>query len=205
MTHRKATECSSQVEGQSIDSFTEGYVKKRSRQLVGRYGFSETDREEIEQALLKKLVGHLDQADPNSPKWKAFVVKTVSRHIATLIRDRTAEKRDHRRTISLHVVIGVEDERPLDLAAVLQGHEIPSRRGQELRSAHESVELDLDVHACIELLEDDRHRELCWRLMENSITQVAQDMNVPRTTIHSWMCKIRSRFEELGLANYLKK
>ncbi|MFA8018386.1 sigma-70 family RNA polymerase sigma factor [Bremerella cremea] len=198
-------ECFPQVDGKSIDSFTLGFVKKRARQLIGRYGFREADREDVEQSLLKILVCYLDQADPECPKWKAFVAKTIHRHIATLIRDRTAGKRDHRRTVSLHCVIGLEDERPLDLAAVLQGHEIPSRRGQEPRSAHESVELDMDVNECIEVLEDERHRELCRRLMENSITQVAQDMNVPRTTIHSWICKIRSRFEELGLANYLKK
>lgn len=205
MKRRKSKDRSGELGCQSIDSFTLGYVKKRSRQLVGRYGFNETDREEIEQALLKKLVGYLDQADPNSPQWKAFVAKTVNRHISTLIRDRTAEKRDHRRTISLHVVIGVEDQQPLDLASVLQEHEIPSRRSQEPRSSHDYVELDVDVHACIELLEDERHRELCRRLMEKSVTQVAQDMNVPRTTLTSWIGKIRSRFEELGLANYLKK
>lgn len=205
MTKRKMAKCSREVDSQSIDSFTLGYVKKRSRQLIGRYGYSETDREEIEQSLLEKLVPHLDQADPDSPRWKSFVVKTVDRNIATLIRERTAEKRDYRRTISLHVVIGVEDERPLDLAAVLQGHEVPSRRGQEPRSSHESVELGIDVNECIELLEDERHRELCRKLMENSITQVAQDMNVPRTTLNSWIRKIRQRFQELGLSNYLRK
>ncbi|MEW4451980.1 sigma-70 family RNA polymerase sigma factor [Bremerella sp. JC817] len=196
---------SREVNRNSADSFTLGFVKKRARQLIGRYGFREADREDVEQTLLKKLVCYLDQADPECPKWKAFVAKTIHRHIATLIRDRTAGKRDHRRTISLQTVIGVEDEQPLDLAAILQGYEIPSRRSQEPRSTHESVELDMDVNECIEVLEDERHRELCWRLMENSITQVAQDMNVPRTTIHSWICKIRSRFEEFGLANYLKK
>lgn len=199
-THR-----SNQANRDSIDSFTRGYVRKRARGLVGNYGFRHSDREEIEQSLLAKLAGRLDQADPNDPKWKAFVAKTVGRHIASMIRDREAAKRDHRRVCSIHVVIGSDEEGPIELAATLLEHETPAKRSREQRTEQETADLNMDVEACIDELCDERYRELCERLKHASISQVARDMDVPRTTLNAWLAKIRSRFEEFGLDDYMDR
>jgi len=91
-----------QHETNGLDEFTLGYVRKRARQLVGKHGFRESDREEIEQRLFVKLAKRLHTADPNSPKWKAYVATTVNHGIASMIRDNQAEKRDHRRAWGLH-------------------------------------------------------------------------------------------------------
>jgi DNA-directed RNA polymerase specialized sigma24 family protein len=180
-------------------------VRKRARGLIGNYGFRRSDRDEIEQALYLKLVGRLDQADPNDPKWKAFVAKTVSRHIASMIRDRFAAKRDHRRVCSIHVVIGADEAGPVELAATLLEHETPTKRSLEQRTEQETAELRMDVVAGIGKLCDQRHWEFCERLKHDSISQVARDMNVPRTTLNAWLTKIRSRFEELGLGDYMNR
>lgn len=182
-----------------LDSFTRGYVRKHARGLVGRYGFQPGDRDEIEQTLLLRLAGHLDRADPDDPKWKAFVAKTLRRHVASMIRDRRAAKRDHRRVCSIHAVIGSDDGQPLELTAVLAQHTTPSRHGRERRSGQASVELRLDVAACIESLPDERYREFCERLKHDSIAQIAHDMDVPRTTLNSWLGKIRRCFADSGL------
>lgn len=196
---------SNQANQDSLDSFTRGYVRKRARGLVGNYGFRRSDRDEIEQSLYLKLAGRLDQADPNDPKWKAFVAKTVSRHIASMIRDREAAKRDHRRVCSIHVVIGADEEGPVELAATLLEHETPAKRSREQRTEQETADLRMDLAACIDELCDERYREFCERLKHDSISQVARDMDVPRTTLNAWLCKIRSRFEELGLGDYMDR
>lgn len=194
----------STTEIRQLDSFTQGYVQKCARQLIGRHGFTDSDRAELEQTLFLKLAGKFDQADPDNPHWRAFVAKTVSRQIASVIRDRKAPKRDHRRTISIHVLIKADEEGPLELVNVLQEHEKPSRRSQELRCELELADLREDVATCIERLLDPRFRELCKHLMNGSVAEAARSMDVPRSTIDAWLPKIRQRFEEMGLSEYLR-
>lgn len=191
-------------EHKPLDSFTQGYVQKCARQLMGRHGFTDSDRAELEQTLFLKLAGKFDQANPDDPHWKAFVAKTVSRHIASVIRDRKAPKRDHRRTISIHVQVTNDEEGPMELANVLQDNDTPSRRSQELRCEQELAELREDVADCIQRLSDPRFRELCRHLMRGTVAEAARNMDVPRSTIDAWLPKIRKRFEEMGLSEYLQ-
>jgi RNA polymerase sigma factor (sigma-70 family) len=190
---------------QELDAFTCGYVRKAARQLAGQYGFRRGDRDEIEQRLYLKLVRRLHQADPQDPKWKAFVAKTVSRHIASMIRDARAEKRDHRRTTSIHVVIGSDDSGPIELADTIGEDETPSRRLRDLRGAQDLTEMRIDLDACIDTLPDGRQREFCERLKRDSISQVARDMGIARTTLNTWLGKLRRRFEECGLRDYVER
>ena len=191
--------------GQPLDSFTQGFVQKAARQLAGKHGFRESDRDEIEQRLYLKLTARLGQADPDDPKWKAFVAKTVRRHIASMIRDNRAQKRDHRKTSALHTVVDVDEDGPITLAETLSERECKARRGWSFRSASELADLAMDLAACMEELPDPRHREFCERLKHDSIAQVARDMGIPRTTLNAWLRKVRERFEERGLKDYLEE
>lgn len=196
---------SARVNGRTIDTFTRGFVRKAARQLAGKHGFRETDRGEIEQRLYLKLAARMDQADPDDPKWKAFVAKTVRRHVASMIRDNRAEKRDHRRTCSIHVIVGIEDDGPVTLAETLSECECKSRRGWAFRSSEELADLAMDLAACIDELPDPRHREFCERLKHASISQVARDMGIPRTTLNTWLRKLRKRFQDRGLEEYFQE
>lgn len=187
-----------------IDKFTQGYVRKRARQLAGKRGFQERDRDEIEQQLFLKLAKHLDAADPDSPKWKAFVAKTVSRQIASMIRDNGAEKRDRRRVQSINVVVAECDEGVVELGDTISENEARRHRGCCGRSEQDLTDLASDMEACLADLPDERYREFCERLKYDSIAQVARDMEIPRTTLNAWLSKIRERFEERGLRDYLK-
>ena len=186
-----------------IDPFTEGYVRKSARQLVGKFGFTKSDRGDIEQKLYLKLAKHLPCDDPENPKWKAFVALAVKRCIANIVRDKQAEKRDHRRVCSIHVVIGEDDEGAVELADTISEQESRSRRGRSYRSQQELAELLMDVAACIADLPDARHREFCERLKHDSISQAARDMDIPRTTLHAWIGKLLATFEDKGLKDYL--
>ena len=193
-----------EVASDFIDSFTKGYVRKRARELAGKYGFRWNDRDEIEQRLYLKLAKRLHTADPDDPKWKAFVAMTVSHCIASMIRDNEAEKRDHRRVCSIHVVIGEDDDGPIEIADTIGEQESKSHRGCSPRSQQELSELAMDMAACIAGVGDDRHQELCERLKHDSISQVSRDMDIPRTTLNAWLRKLMHRFEEQGLKDYLQ-
>ncbi|MCA9054443.1 MAG: hypothetical protein KDA75_11430 [Planctomycetaceae bacterium] len=186
-----------------IDSFTEGYVQKCVRRLIGTFGITASDAEDIQQILFLKLARHLPCDDPDSPQWKAFVATTVKRCIANIVRDRRAEKRDHRRVRSIHVVIGVDEEGPVELADTIGEHEVPARCPRSRRSDQELSSLRMDLEELANKLLDARHRAFIQRLKHDSILQIARDMGVPSTTLHSWLRKLRQQFEDAGLRDYL--
>lgn len=190
---------------QPIDSFTRGFVRKAARRLAGKHGFRVGDRDEIEQRLYLKLAAHLHRADSDDPKWKAFVAKAVRRHIASMVRDAKAAKRDHRRTSSIHAVVGSDDNGPIELADTISEAETLARRSRDKRGEQDLAELHIDLVACIAGLCDGRQREFCERLKHDSIAQVARDMGIARTTLNAWLGKLRSRFEEQGLRGYLER
>ncbi|WP_425619085.1 sigma-70 family RNA polymerase sigma factor [Anatilimnocola sp. NA78] len=182
-----------------IDAFTRNYVQKFARRVIGKFGFRSQDREDIQQQLYLKLVKRLPKRCENEPKWKAFLALAVRRQIANMVRDRQAEKRDYRRTCALPGPRQVDGPDPAPIRAC----DTPSRKGSAERSELDQLTLRIDVTECIASLPDPRHREFCERLQEDSIAQVAKDMEVPRTTLNSWLSKLRCRFEARGLEKYL--
>ncbi|QDU28952.1 hypothetical protein ETAA8_40580 [Anatilimnocola aggregata] len=185
-----------------LDSFTQGFVRKCARNLIGKFGFRHQDRDDIEQRLYLKLAKHLPAAQPDDPKWKAFVSLTVKRHIVNMVRDREAAKRDDRGTCSIYVRIGAPND-AVELSATLIHREIPSRRGRSNRTEQELLELLIDVADSISAVADDKQRELLERLESTSIAQIAREMGVPRTTLNSWLPRLREHFEKRSLKEYL--
>lgn len=172
------SESASSASANEIDSFTQGFVRKCARNLIGKCGFLPHDREDIEQRLYLKLAKQLRFAKPDDPQWKAFVAVTVRHHIINLIRDRGAAKRDDLRTCSIHVRIGAPDD-PVELSATLIHREVPSRRGRNHRTEQEYLELMLDVSECIADVPDRQQRELLERLKWESVAQAARAMQIP--------------------------
>jgi RNA polymerase sigma factor (sigma-70 family) len=185
-----------------IDPFTQGFVRKSARQLAGKFGFTEQDRDDIEQRLYLKLTRHFHEADPDDPIWKAFVAKTVRRHLANMIRDNQARKRDHRRARSLHTNIGTEDG-PVERAMTVASTDVPSRRASQRRNENDLANLRMDIADAIADLDSHAHRDLCERLKHDSLSQVARDLGIPRTTVDAWRRKVRCRFEDCALEDYL--
>jgi RNA polymerase sigma-70 factor (ECF subfamily) len=191
-----------QQNNSGIDPFTLAYVRKRARQLVGKHGFRESDRDEIEQVILVKLAKRLHKADPDNPKWKAYLATTVSHGIASMIRDKQAEKRDHRRSCSIHTVIGNDEDGPVELSDTIGPREANARLGIAPRSDAALAELGMDVADVMTQLPDDL-RELCARLQHSSVSQIARDMGVPRTTVSTAVARLRAYFEEAGMRRHL--
>jgi len=64
------------------------------------------------------------------------------------------------------------------------------------------VELVHDVAAVLAKLPP-KLRDLCERLKHHSITEVAQQLGIPRTTLHDAIGRLRQHFEDAGLRDYL--
>jgi hypothetical protein len=169
---------------------------------VGRAGFTPSDRDVIEQELSLKLLKQLEAFDPGEAHWHVFVTTVVERHAANLLRDKRAEKRDHRLATSLHVLIETGDNGPVELAETVGRQEQEARLGRDSRSDEERAQLAGDVADVLAGLPPDL-RDVAERLKHDSVSAVARDLGLPRTTLLRRMEHLRRAFEGAGLRDYL--
>ncbi len=185
-----------------LGRFEFGIIKKKVRQIVGRAGFTKQDRQDLEQELLARLVQSLKSFDPNQAHRKSFVTAVVERDVANILRDAKAEKRDHRRIGSLNVTIEVTEDGPTELADTIGNREYDARRCRHPRSAEELAQLASDLAEIVAALPDDL-RDLAHRLKTQSISEAARDLGVPRTTLNHSVRRMRERFVQTGLREYV--
>ena len=91
----------------SQDRCIRGIIKRKVGQLMGRAGFTQQDRESLEHDLLARVFDSLSKFDPEVGHRNTFVTAVVERYVANILRDKTADKRDHCRIRSLNVRIDV--------------------------------------------------------------------------------------------------
>jgi RNA polymerase sigma-70 factor (ECF subfamily) len=186
-----------------IDDFAARLIRFKARQLVGRAGFTRSDVDDIEQELVLKLLKHRGAFDPDQSHWHAFVTTIVERHAATILRDKRMEKRDFTRATSLHVIVDDPINGPSELAATIGRRELDARLGLATRPEHDFLELVQDLATVMADLPP-TWRNVCERLKSASVSKVARDLGVPRTTLSCLLRRLRRRFEPAGLGEYVK-
>jgi RNA polymerase sigma factor (sigma-70 family) len=186
----------------NLDDFAARLIRRKARQLVGMAGFTSSDRDDIEQELVLKLLKHRPAFDPAQSHWYAFVTTVVERHAATLLRNRRVERREHRRAVSLHVIVEDPVNGPSELGDTVSRREQDNRLSRSSRSDLDLAELCHDVAAVLAGLPP-LWREACERLKHDSVSQVARDLGIPRTTLSSLVGRLRRHFEPAGLKEYL--
>ena len=63
-------------------------------------------------------------------------------------------------------------------------------------------EIRMDLDRAIASLPDEL-RDLCERLRDDTMAEIAREMGVPRTTLYDRLSKLRDAFREAGLEDYL--
>ncbi len=187
---------------QKIDRFTRGIIRRKVKQLIGRAGFTRQDREDLEQDLILRVLQSLPSFDPDQAHRNVFTTIVIERHVANILRDNQAEKRDRRRVSSLHVMINIGDGETTELAQTISQSELHARRGHCPRSHEELAQLAQDL-ADVAARLPDKLRELAERLKTQTVSEIARDMGVPRTTLNESVRRLRRRFESAGLKDYL--
>lgn len=82
----------------TLNEYATTLIRLKARQLIGRYGFKRSDREDIEQDLTLDLLTRLDRFDLGKGRPATFMRLVVDRRAASLVRERKALMRDHCRT-----------------------------------------------------------------------------------------------------------
>lgn len=187
---------------EKIDRFTRGIIRRKVKQLIGRAGFKKQDREDLEQELFTRVLQSLPSFDPSKAHRNKFITTVVERYVANILRNKQAEKRDHRRISSLNVTIEVADEGPTELAQTIGERELDARLGRCRRSDEELAELAIDLADVIATLPESRQTLLELRKTQ-TMSEIADEMGVPRTTLNGWMRRIRQRSEKASMQDYL--
>jgi len=186
-----------------IDKYAIGIIKYKARRLVGRKGFIQPDREDLNQEMILDLLRRLPKYDPNRAKRSTFIGCVVDHKIATLIEAREAGMRDYRLCrCSLNDLIKEEDDDSDEQKETIDQENYLRVTGRYSPTAIESLDVSIDLGKEIEKLPP-KLRALCKRLCFETVTEISHDTGTPRGTIYDSLKKIRTAFEAAGLLDYL--
>ena len=170
-----------------LQGFARSIIRRKARLIARCGGFNANDQRDIEQELLLRLLQSLPQFDAEQAHINVFITTVVERSMAMLIRERHAKKRDATGIQSL--TSPVDDGGP---------NEPSDHRGSD----PERIDLTSDVAEVMASLPAEL-RDFAERLKLQTVSQVAREMDVPRTTLLRWVDRLRRCFEDAGLRIYL--
>ena len=186
------------------DKYAQDLIRRKARQLIGRCGFTEDDREDLEQEMIMDLLERQSKFDNRKGCGATFMCRIVDHKISTIIRHRRQQKRDYRRQVcSRDDPIPIEGRATITRGAGISQDEYDLRMGIHSRPAEERQDLCVDVSLVVSRLPPDL-QHLAEKLKTHSITEVAREQGIPRSTLYSGgLAKLRRAFEDKGLKKYL--
>jgi len=188
---------------QGIDDYALQLIKYKARQLVGRVGFTESDREDLEQEMVLDLLRRLPKFDPKRAGRNTFIARIVEHKVATIIEAQKAGMRDYRLcSYSLNDRLEDEEGRSIERMETIDQEDYLRRTGKLSRPMSELRNLSIDLRSAVQTLPPEL-RELCKRLQTESVTEISRDTGIPRGTIYESIKKLRAIFEDAGLKDYL--
>ncbi len=200
---RQPARASIDLDYELTNGFAHKFIRHKTRQLVGRCGFTPTDREELDQELKLRLIERFPHFDPQKSDWPAFVTTVIERQIATLLESRCRLKRyGDGNAVSLSEETSSEDGLATELGDQVTLEQAQSLSREFDRSDFEWAELEHDVAVVLDQLPPEE-RAVCEALQRGNIAQVARRLNIPRTTLQSLVARLRTKFAAHGLQDFL--
>ncbi len=168
----------------TLDEYATTLIRIKARQLIGRYGFSVSDREDIQQELTLDLLTRIRDFDPRKGRPATYIRMVVDRRVATLIRERTSRARDYRR--ARHSLEDLRDGRDTGEPAE-PAVDVTAQR-----------DLAIDLTDALGVLSDDL-RAIAAGLREESAAAVARRYYLSRDRMRRCVGQIRTQLEQCGL------
>jgi RNA polymerase sigma-70 factor (ECF subfamily) len=189
---------------EGIDEYAIRLIRKKAGQLVGKVGFTEADREDLEQELIIDLLQRLSKFNPNRANRKTFITRVVTNRVATLIELQKTDRRNYRLySDSLNDYIDIGGGDLVEREVTIASDEYLQNTGRCSRPLRELEELSLDIERIIAKLPP-KTRNLCERLKrEKTISDVAREMGITRETVYQSIKELRKSFEKSGVKKYL--
>jgi len=187
-----------------ITEFAQRLIHRKAKQLCRTAGFTAADQEDLEQELTLWLLQRLDKFSPELGHENVFFTTVIERACSTILRQQTAEKRDPARlACSLNALLDDGDGGKVELGETLSEDGRDAMTGRSARGTEERLQMALDLETVIAKLPP-HLRDLAQRLKHSSITEIAQQTGIPRSSINRRVGQLRQHFEEAGLRDYLQ-
>lgn len=201
-TNRPSSDWPVDLDHELARGFAHKFIRYKTRQLVGRCGFTRSDRSDLDQELKLRLFERCAQFDPARSDWPVFVTTVVERQIASLLESRQRLKRfGDGNAVSLSQEAADEDGATVELSDRVTIDHLQAVTREFERSDHERTELEIDLqHVLSELSPEERR--ICEALKHGNIAQVARRLQIPRTTISSLMGRLRRHCREQRLQDF---
>jgi RNA polymerase sigma-70 factor (ECF subfamily) len=187
-----------------LDKFAAGFIRQMARKLVGKFGFTESDRDDLEQELVAELVARFPKFNPSRGKRTTFTSSVLKNKVANLLRDRRALCRNRGRSPeSLNAESRLSDGRTVETAQLIDDSARLAHTGRLPQNPEELARLRFDLQQVIPHLPE-KLRDLCQLLLEGlSVTEAARTLGVSRATVVKRQRQILNRFRDHGLDGYL--
>jgi len=186
------------------DRFVRSYTCRVARAIVAQGVFPESDFEDLVQELKLAVIEGVPRFNPERAKWSTFVRLVVRGRAVSLQRKRLADCRAAGRDIvSLDDTIEDEDGQLTTLANRVREDQSLDYVARDYVSDEDRLVTEMDIATVVASLPSEL-RDLCERLTTRSVTQVARDLGVPRTTLTHQLKKIREAFVAAGFDSYGK-
>jgi RNA polymerase sigma factor (sigma-70 family) len=155
------------------DDYATWLARRTAAELAELPEFNLSDRDDIEQDLIVRLLESWPQFDPVKSSAKTFIATVVRNGVSNLIRRRQLERRTF-----------------VDSNALPVG---------EAPSHEDEVDLQCDVAAVLARLPPE-DRDLAERLVDSSVRQVAAEDDVSVASVRKRIAHLREAFEAAGLS-----
>lgn len=182
-TARHAAEAPADLGRELTEGFAHRFIRSKGRQLVKQKKIAVADRLDIEQDLRMQVLTAAPSFDVARADWPAFVTTVVERHVATILEHRCRSKR-------------AGDGDLVSLSQMLDDDGVGAEElvGAEDDPGLKRVDDDDELTTLLARLPDDT-RDICARLRHQSISAVARDLGVPRSTVSSAIVRLRQQIE----------
>lgn len=185
-----------------LDSYSINLIQYKTRRLIGQVGYTDSDRDDIEQELALHLHQYLPKHDPARGTIKTFVNCVLDNKIRTMVSARLTSLYDVRmHGSSLDEYVQTESDDCVCTGDIIDEEDYLMRTGNLSRPVLEVVELQIDVRRVVSELPADL-RDLCEHLVRKNITEISREAGVSRQKIYEMRNALRFIFSQDGLDEY---
>ena len=163
-----------------IEEYAVRIIKHKARQLIGSVGFTESDREDLEQEMMLNLLCILPKYDSSKAQRNTFITRIVEYRVSTIVEERVVGKRDWRLcTASMNDRLDVGEGGSVERLEVYDMDEYLRQTGRLSHTSSERLELSIDLGYVIASLPPEL-RILCERLKTDNVTEISRDTLIQR-------------------------
>jgi RNA polymerase sigma-70 factor (ECF subfamily) len=183
-----------------VSEYARKFIRFKAKQLSERSGFTQSDREDIEQDLALYLFTKARSFEPERASINTFISCVVNTGAAIIIRKRSRLCRNPDREVqSLAESADCDGREQRSLSETIGPDDLSRRTGCWPEDPHVAIQRRESIQHALRLLPADV-REICIRLMDGNVLSVARDLGISRRRVRQAIEVAKPYFEEAGLS-----